>query len=129
MQKKESAKQKEENLFVYERSRFHSGVSGVIFSSILIAGLGVFMWPVLRDMNGHWGEVFRSAALILGAVLLVISLVGLYFLARLISSFRYYVRGLRTRQHTIVPTLIAFVVAVGFILMAPIIIFVLNPIL
>src|SRR5664279_44591 len=91
-----------EYLFAYERSRFHSAVTGVIVSSILTAALGVFVWPVLRDMNGRWSDMFQSAALALGGVLSVVLIVLLYFFLRLIVSFVHYSHGLRQHKRLVI---------------------------
>ena len=117
---------KKEYLFIYERSRYRSAVGGVIICSILVGALGIFTWPIVRDMRSSWGDMFQSAAWILAAITLLAALVWFYFVLRMFVSGTRYLHGLKERQKGRAFTLIALIIACAFVAATPVAVFLLH---
>jgi len=121
-----TSENKQEYLFIYERSRFRSAAWGVVICSLLVGALGVFTWPIIRDMRSTWVDMFQSAAWVLAVIALLSALVWLYFILRMFVSGIRYLRGLKEHHRSKVPALIAFAIASLCILAAPVAVFILH---
>jgi hypothetical protein len=116
-------KNNNDHLYYYDRSRFRSSAVSTIITSALVGAMGIFVWPILRDMNGNWGEMFQTAALGLGVVLAVTILFWLYFFIRLLISFGSYIKARRERNESIIGSSFLLVIIVAIVIAMPLIVF------
>lgn len=117
-----------DDLFIYGRSRFRSAVVAVIVTSMMTAGLGIFVWPVLRDMLQSQFNTLQTIALLLGGALIAMGIIWLYFIIRMLVTFRFYFASLRQRRSSAVLASTALGIAVLFIAFVPIAVLILEPI-
>lgn len=116
------------DLFLYERSRFRSAVTGVVVTSILTIGFGVVMRPILNDLLYSQINTLRVTAMVLGLVLIGMVIIWLYFVVRLIVRFYVYKNSLRERRRSILPSSIAMAAILLLVGSVPVIVWFFNPI-
>lgn len=116
----------DEYVFRYDRSRFRSAITGVLFTSLLTAVLGSIVWPILRDMRSNWVETLHTVALFLVGALLLMILIWLYFIVRMIIFFVIHIRGSAVFHHSVAPAWTALLVAIMVVATVPLVIFSLN---
>ncbi len=116
------------DLFLYERSRFRSAVAGVIITSLMTMGLGMVVWPVLRDLLYSRIITLQTTATVLGIALIAMVFIWLYVIIRLIVRARIYSKGVRKRHRGLASIVVALGVAIVFAVAVPVVVFILNPI-
>ena len=80
----------DDDLFLYERSRFRSATVGVVIMSVLTMGLGIVVWRVVTDLLYSQITTLQIAATTLGVALIITVIVWLYLIVRLIVRFYTY---------------------------------------
>lgn len=116
-----------DDLFMYERSRFRSAIIAVIVTSTMTAGLGIFVWPVLGDMLDSEFNTLQTMAMLLGGAFAAMVLTWLYFIIRMITRFYSHLAGLRQRHRRNALAYIVLCIAISFVICVPIVVVVLNP--
>jgi hypothetical protein len=116
-----------DDLFMYERSRFRSAIVAVIVTSMMTTGLGVFVWPILGDMLDSEFNTLQTMAMLLGGAFAAMALTWLYFIIRMITRFYSHLTGLRQRHRRSTLAYVALCIAMSFVISVPIVVVVLNP--
>ena len=118
----------DDTMFLYERSRFHSAVTGVIITSILTVSLGIFVWPVLKDMLYSQFNTLQMTAVLLGGAFAVMVMIWLYFIVRLLIQFRGYIIASRKQRRSILLGCVALAIALLCAVAVPAVVLIFNPI-
>lgn len=116
-----------DDLFMYERSRFRSGIVAVIVTSMMTTGLGVFVWPILGYMLDSEFNTLQTMAMLLGGAFAAMVLTWLYFIIRMTTRFYSHLTGLRQRHRRSTLAYVALCIAISFVIFVPIVVVVLNP--
>lgn len=118
----------DDTMFLYERSRFRSAVTGVIITSFLTVSLGIFVWPVLKDMLYSQFNTLQMTAVLLGGAFAVMVMIWLYFIVRLLIQFRGYIIASRKQRRSILLGSVALAIALLCAVAVPAVVLILDPI-
>lgn len=118
----------DDTMLFYERSRFRATVVGVIITSVLTMGLGMFVWPVLRDFLYSQFGTLQTTAMVLGGAFAVMVVVWLYSIVRMFVRFHSYSRNLQKFHRGRLLGSIALATALLCAVLVPVVIFVFDPI-
>lgn len=120
--------QADDTMFLYERSRFRSAVVGVIITSFLTVSLGIFVWPVLKDMLYSRFNTLQMTAVLLGGVFAIMAMIWLYFIVRSLIQFRDYAATSRKQHRSILIGSMALAIALLCAAAVPVVVLIFNPI-
>lgn len=118
----------DDDLFLYERSRFRSATVGVVIMSILTMGLGIVVWRVVTDLLYSQITTLQIAATTLGVALIITVIVWLYLIVRLIVRFYTYRIVLLEKCRGVLLSGITLAVALLLAALVPVVVIFFNPI-
>lgn len=118
----------DDDLFLYERSRFRSATVGVVIMSILTMGLGIVVWRVVTDLLHSQITTLQIAATTLGVALIITVIVWLYLIVRLIVRFYTYRIVLLEKCRGVLLSGITLAVALLLAALVPVVVIFFNPI-
>ena len=118
----------DDDLFLYERSRFRSATVGVVIMSVLTMGLGIVVWRVVTDLLYSQITTLQIAATTLGVALIITVIVWLYLIVRLIVRFYTYRIVLLEKCRGVLLSGITLAVALLLAALVPVVVIFFNPI-
>jgi hypothetical protein len=119
----------DDDLFLYERSRFRSATVGVVIMSVLTMGLGIVVWRVVTDLLHSQITTLQIAATTLGVALIITVIVWLYLIVRLIVRFYTYRIVLLEKHRGVLLSGITLAVALLLAALVPVVVIFFNPII